>query len=76
MVDLGHISEVVSVIKGASRIEAIKRARDLFHLPLITAKCFVETLAIIDGSIACPHCNTTIDANEMRVPKTIQVRRG
>jgi len=75
MVDLGHISEVVSAIKGSSRIEAIKRARELFNLPLITAKCFVETLAIIDGNIACPHCNTTIDINETKVPKTIQVRR-
>ena len=75
MVDLGHIAEVVTVLNGGNMIQAIKKARDLFGLPLITAKCFVETLAIIDGALTCSHCNTRIDPNEAKVPKTIQVRR-
>ncbi len=76
MVNLEDIGDVVTIINADRKIDAIKRARELFNLPLITAKCFVETLQIINGSALCPHCHVIIDPNEMRIPATISIRRG
>ena len=57
-------------------VPAIKFARDTFDLPLVTAKCLVEIVKIIKGDTTCPHCRVAIDKNDLRVPVTIQVRRG
>ena len=57
-------------------IPAIKYAREIYDLPLITAKCLVETVKIIGGDVTCPHCKVAIEREDLKVPATIRIRRN
>ncbi len=62
-------------IREGRKIDAIKMIRDEYRLPLITAKCLMEILQIIDGEIICPKCHLEIHRDEIRIPFTLQKGR-
>ena len=66
---------VANRIKDGKPIDAIKMIRDEYHLPLITCKCLMEIIRIIEGDIECPKCHTIVDQDQIGVPRTLQMLR-
>ena len=56
----------------SGKIYAIKKARELFHLPLVTAKTLVELLQIADGGTFCVHCRHYLTGEEVQTGKKIR----
>ena len=63
-----------NTIKDGRPIEAIKMIRDEYHLPLITCKCLMEIIRIIEGDVECSKCHTIIDQEKIGIPRTLQTR--
>lgn len=59
-------------IKENGPINAIKMIRNEYGLSLITSKCLMEIIRIIQGDIICPKCNILVDREQASIPKTLQ----
>ncbi len=66
------LDEVVRIKKEQTFITAIKYVREQTYLPLVTAKCLVETLVILDSMNYCTQCNRSDLEDVEQVPYTIK----